>query len=66
MNRQLTDLLPTLRRIEELAGELARELPAGLARHRAQHVAALARQVALASPSTEAANDAAGSLFRRG
>lgn len=66
MNHQQKDPLPTLRRIEELAAGLAQELPPGLARHRAQHVAALAKQVALASPGTEAANDASSSLFRRG
>lgn len=66
MDQRQKDLLPTLRRIEELAQELARELPAGLARHRAQHVATLAKQVALASRSSEAANDPASSLFSRG
>jgi len=47
MERGRKDLLPTLKRIAQLAQALTSELPAGLARHRAHHIAALARQIAL-------------------
>ena len=53
------DVLATLQRIESLARELGHELPQGLARHRAQHIAAIAASAALDVRLTRrAANDA--------